>query len=38
MAWLDTKLVKEQRSLGEWVAVQTLTRFRRQEEMFAWVK
>ncbi|CAD6568445.1 MAG: hypothetical protein TREMPRED_004541 [Tremellales sp. Tagirdzhanova-0007] len=35
MAWLDTKLVKEQRSLGEWVAVQTLTRFRRQEEMFA---
>ena len=35
MYWLETKLLKEKRQLGEWVAVQTLTRFRRQEDMFA---
>ncbi|KAL1405791.1 hypothetical protein Q8F55_007467 [Vanrija albida] len=34
-AWLDEKLVKEEKKIGEWAAGEVLTRFRRQEEKFA---
>lgn len=37
IAWLQGLLLKEKREVGEWAAVQTLTRYRRQEEHFAYV-
>ncbi len=37
MAWLEGKLLKEERPVGEWAAGQSLNRFRRQEELFALV-
>jgi hypothetical protein len=37
MSWLEQTLVTGQRKVGEWAAAQTLTRFRREEEHFAWV-
>lgn len=38
MSWLEQTLVVGQRKVGEWAAAQTLTRFRREEEHFAWVR
>ncbi|WVQ95119.1 hypothetical protein IAU59_002213 [Kwoniella sp. CBS 9459] len=35
IAWLEKTILKEQRKVGEWAAAQTLTRFRRREELFA---
>ncbi|KAI9637649.1 peptidase M24, structural domain-containing protein [Dioszegia hungarica] len=35
IAWLEGLLLKEKREVGEWAAVQTLTRYRRQEDHFA---
>ncbi len=35
MAWLEGKILKEERPVGEWAAAQTLARFRRREDMFA---
>lgn len=35
MSWLEDKLIKEKRQVGEWAGAQGLTRFRRQEEHFA---
>jgi hypothetical protein len=37
MAWLEGKIVREKRAVGEWAAAATLTRFRREEENFACV-
>jgi len=34
IAFLEQKLVKENRPVGEWAAGQILTRYRRQEENF----
>lgn len=34
-AWLDERLVKEEKKIGEWAAGEVLTRFRRQEDKFA---
>ena len=34
MSWLETKLIKENRQLGEWAAGQALARFRAQEALF----
>jgi len=35
MAWLEAKIVKEKRAVGEWAAAQMLFRFRKDEENFA---
>lgn len=34
-AFMEQKLVKEEKKIGEWAAAAVLTRFRRQEDMFA---
>lgn len=35
IAWLEQKIVKDGRQIGEWVAAQGLTRYRRLEDSFA---
>lgn len=35
MAFLEQKILKDQRPVGEWAAAQVLLRYRRQEENFA---
>jgi Xaa-Pro aminopeptidase len=35
LSWLEDKLVKENKEIGEWAAAAVLTRFRRQENMYA---
>ncbi|WVW85428.1 hypothetical protein I302_107466 [Kwoniella bestiolae CBS 10118] len=35
IAWLEKILVQEKKKVGEWAAAQTLTRYRRREELFA---
>jgi hypothetical protein len=37
MAWLDGKIVKEKKAVGEWAAAQTLNRLRKEEKYFACV-
>ena len=34
LSWLGTKLMKENREIGEWAAGQTLARFRMREDLF----
>lgn len=34
MAWLEQKIIKEDKKIGEWAAAMVLTRFRRQEDMY----
>ena len=34
LSWLENKLMKENREVGEWAASQTLARFRAQEELY----
>lgn len=36
-AWLEQKLVKDEKKIGEWAAAAVLLRFRRQEDLFAYV-
>lgn len=36
-AFLEQKLVKEEKKIGEWAAAAVLLRYRRQEDMFAYV-
>lgn len=36
-AWLEQKIVKEEKKVGEWAAAAVLLRYRRQEDMFAYV-
>ncbi|BEI79816.1 hypothetical protein CcaverHIS002_0103450 [Cutaneotrichosporon cavernicola] len=35
MAWLENRLVKEGKDVGEWAAAMVLARYRRQEDMYA---
>jgi Xaa-Pro aminopeptidase len=35
MSWLEGKILKEKREVGEWAAAMALGRFRRDEEYFA---
>lgn len=35
MAWMENRLVKEGKDIGEWAAAQVLARYRRQEDMYA---
>lgn len=35
MSWLEQKIVKEDKKIGEWAAAMVLTRYRRQEELYA---
>ncbi|OCF57628.1 cytoplasmic protein [Kwoniella mangroviensis CBS 10435] len=35
ITWLEKILVQEKKKVGEWAAAQTLTRYRRREELFA---
>ncbi len=35
MAWMENRLVKEGKDIGEWAAAMVLARYRRQEDMYA---